>query len=228
MSERTGDGVQILLYPDLAMADPVSLSRPDDFAAMRVVEEALAERAGALAEREFSLRWMETHAPVRHFLLGFLSDRSVVDDCLQEVALIAWKKGPRDGSPEQFLAFSLECAKRLAMAEVRKKYRTKKKLLSLETHAALATRAMEFELRDAHSPRDRVSALRSCMASLEPPARRLLELRYASQGDPSVLKGEARKTGSSMDAIYKKLERLRALLKVCVTSKLKGPGNDAE
>lgn len=203
------------------MTDPVSLSRPDRFAAMRLVDEDPAERAGALAERQFSLRWLEVHASVRHFLLGFLSDRSVVDDCVQEVALVAWKKGPRDASPGQFLAFSLECAKRLAMAEVRRKYRTKKKLLSLESHAALASRAMELELRDAHSPGDRVAALRTCLASLDPSARRLLELRYASQGDPSVLKGEARKTGSSMDAIYKKLERLRVLLKVCVTSKLK-------
>lgn len=191
-----------------------------DHLATHRTELPVRQMTELLSERDFSLRWLETEAPIRHFLLGFLSDRSVVDDCIQEVALLAWKKGPKDASPKQFLVFSLECAKRLAMAEIRKKYRRRKKLLAFETHVALAERVAEMEIRDPHGSGARVAALRSCLADLPPAPRKLLELRYGN-AEPSALKDQSRRTGSSMDAIYKKLERLRGALKDCVTRKLK-------
>jgi hypothetical protein len=60
--------------------------------------------------------------------------------------------------------------------------------------------------------------LQSCLDALEPAPRRLLEIRYSTQ-HPTALQQEAKTAGSSIDAIYKKLERLRKLLRDCVTKK---------
>lgn len=135
------------------------------------------------------------------------------------MALLAWKKGPRGiHVNEPFLAFCLACAKRIAMAEVRKKYRNRAQQLSEETIASLADTVALMEQREMQEPVARISALQNGMDSLEPAPRRLLELRYSSK-DQTALQTEAKATGKSMDAIYKKLERLRTLLRDCVTRK---------
>lgn len=168
---------------------------------------------------DFTVQWARTQLSVRAYLNSYLSDRSSVDDCIQEVALLAWKKGPRGThESEPFLAFCLACAKRIAMAEVRKKYRNRSQLLSEETVASLADTVALMEQQEVREPVARISALQNCLDSLEPVPRRLLELRYSSK-DHTALQKEAKATGKSMDAIYKKLERLRALLRDCVTRK---------
>lgn len=167
----------------------------------------------------FTRQWEEAQLSVRAYLNSFLSDRSAVDDCIQEVALLAWKKGPRpDAGREAFTGFCIACAKRIAMGEVRKKYRNRLRLLSPDIVANLADTVAEMEMAETASPALRISALQSCLDSLEPAPRRLLDLRYTSK-DPAALQREAKATGKSIDALYKKLERLRTLLRECVAGK---------
>ncbi|MEO5916500.1 MAG: sigma-70 family RNA polymerase sigma factor [Luteolibacter sp.] len=180
------------------------------------------ESANGLSQanaEDFTLHWSRTQLSVRAFLNSYLSDRSSVDDCIQEVALLAWKKGPRGHAEnEPFLAFCLACARRIAMAQVRKKYRNRFQMLSPDTIASLADTVATMEQQEVREATVRISSLQSCLDSLEPAPRRLLELRYSSK-DQTALQKEAKSTGKSMDAIYKKLERLRALLRECVTRK---------
>jgi DNA-directed RNA polymerase specialized sigma24 family protein len=68
---------------------------------------------------------------VRAFLNSFLSDRSEIDDCLQEVAVFAWKKGSPGLGRDAFLGFCLNCARKIVSGEIRKKYR-RQRLLSPE------------------------------------------------------------------------------------------------
>lgn len=166
----------------------------------------------------FTLHWSHAQLSVRAYLTSFLSNRSAVDDCIQDIAILAWNKGPRGPLTEPFLAFCLACAKRIAMAEVRKKYRARTISLSPEVLSSLADTVALMEKQEASEPVERVTALRLCLASMESGPRRLLELRYSSK-DPAALQNEAKATGKSMDAIYKKLERLRTLLRECVTKK---------
>ncbi|MBK1882809.1 sigma-70 family RNA polymerase sigma factor [Luteolibacter pohnpeiensis] len=170
------------------------------------------------APEAFTALWAEAQLSVRAFLTSYLSDRSVVDDCIQEVALLAWKKGPQDSTPEAFLGFCIACAKRIAMGEVRKKYRSKLRLLDPEIISSLADTVVSQELQETTPPVERLSALRRCMDKLGPEPRRLLETRYFSK-DPTALKRIAESGGKSMDAIYKKLERLRSRLRDCVDAK---------
>jgi RNA polymerase sigma-70 factor (ECF subfamily) len=168
---------------------------------------------------DFTHHWSRTQLSVRAFLTSFLSDRSSVDDCIQEVALLAWKKGPRGHAEnEPFLAFCLACARRIGMAQVRKKYRSGRYLLSTETLASLGDTVATMEQQEMRDAEARISSLQSCLDSLEPGPRKLLELRYSSK-DHTALQKEAKSTGKSMDAIYKKLERLRTLLRECVVRK---------
>lgn len=182
------------------------------------VEMPLAAEPEAV---KFTARWARAQLSVRAYLNSFLSDRSAIDDCVQEVALLAWKKGPGEEAGEDaFLGFSLACAKRIAMNEVRKKYRTRLRLLSPDVVASLSDAVAAQELAEPVAPVERISALQSCLEALEPAPRRLLDLRYASK-DPTALQQEARSTGKSIDALYKKLERLRTLLRDCVAGKSK-------
>ena len=192
---------------------------PDDAGIQSFRESPPAPIVSELAlNRRFSQHWEQAHLPVRAFLNGFLSPRSAVDDCVQEVALLAWKKGPVEEDPERFKAFCLSCARRIAMAEVRKKYRLRDRHMDVETLASIAEAAAQAHPVGQEDP-ERLSALRSCLGQLEPGARRLITLRYADS-DPTALKKEAAKGGLSVDAIYKKLERLRTLLKRCVAKKM--------
>lgn len=188
----------------------------------QVPRELPSENTSRLSQagaEDFTFQWAKTQLSVRAFLNSFLSDRSSIDDCIQEVALLAWKKGPRGvAEGEHFLAFCLACARRIAMGEVRKKYRNRSQQLSEETSAALADTVALMEQEESREPAARISALQGCLDSLEPGPRRLLELRYSSK-DHAALQNEAKATGKSMDAIYKKLERLRTLLRDCVTRK---------
>ena len=180
------------------------------------------ENASALSRtkaEDFSAHWAKSQLSVRAFLVSYLSDRSSIDDCIQEVALLAWKKGPPGRAEgEHFLAFCLACARRIAMSEVRKKYRHPVCQLSEETAASLADTVARKEQEEAMDAAARIAALQGCLDSLDAGPRRLLELRYSSK-DQTALQKESRASGKSMDAIYKKLERLRALLRDCVTRK---------
>lgn len=180
-----------------------------------------AEIGGVISVVEaeaFASQWSSVQLSVRAYLNSYLNDRSGIDDCIQEVALLAWRKGPRGSMNEPFLAFCLACAKRIAMSEIRKKYRNRNLTLSVESAASLAEVVATMEMQDPSEPAARISALQVCLDSLGPAPRRLLELRYASK-DNTALQKEARSTGKSMDAIYKKLERLRTLLRECVVKK---------
>jgi RNA polymerase sigma factor (sigma-70 family) len=188
----------------------------------RMSRELPGEKTNGLSQsnvEDFTFHWARAQLSVRAFLVGYLSDRSSIDDCIQEVALLAWKKGPRGtAETEHFLAFCLACARRIAMGEIRKKYRNRACPLSEETAASLADTVARMEQQESRDAAARISALQGCLESLEPGPRRLLELRYSSK-DQTALQKESKATGKSMDAIYKKLERLRALLKDCVTRK---------
>ncbi|MFD0893917.1 sigma-70 family RNA polymerase sigma factor [Luteolibacter ambystomatis] len=181
----------------------------------------LPETGGQLSEqdaRAFTDQWMRCQLSVRAYFTSYLSDRSAIDDCIQEVAIVAWKKGPRDEGADAFLAYCLACARRIAKGEVRKKYRHPQVSLSPDVLSSLAETVAHMEQEETMEPAARISALQSCLDSLKSAPRRLLELRYTSR-EPAALQREAEATGTSRDALYKKLERLRALLRDCVLRK---------
>jgi DNA-directed RNA polymerase specialized sigma24 family protein len=89
---------------------------------------------------------------------------------------------------------------------------------------SLADEVMRQEQED-EGPVDRILALRACMARLDDRQRQILSLRYAPEG-PYRMDEIARSDGMKPEALYKKLERLRAGLRDCVTQRMKGGGGD--
>jgi RNA polymerase sigma factor (sigma-70 family) len=186
-------------------------------------EERIARLQGLPTQQGtemFDSVWLHVQPPVRAFLTSFLRDQSIVDDCVQEVALLAWKKGPVDEGPEPLLAFSFACARRIALAEIRRSYRNRRRLLAVETLTALAEQVAEQEREEMGRNQSLAAALRGCLDELDPEPRRLLELRYVSK-DRRALTKEAKSRGHKIDGVYKKLERIRGLLRECVTRKMK-------
>ncbi len=168
--------------------------------------------------QRFSQQWEAAHVSVRAFLTSFLSTRSIIDDCVQEVALLAWRKGPVDADPDRFKAFCLVCARRVAQSEIRRKYRVRNRHMLVETLARIAEAAARAEPSGSEAA-ERMAALRGCLGQLDDGNRQLLHLRYAAD-DPTALRKEAAKARLSVDAIYKKLERLRTALRNCVARKM--------
>jgi RNA polymerase sigma factor (sigma-70 family) len=190
-------------------------ANPDDTGAALTGEHPDSGRSQA-----FAMHWANCQRSVRAYLGSFLSDRSLIDDCVQEVAVIAWKKGPTDEGDSAFLGHVLATARLVALAAIRKNQNSRLQAFSPEVAVALAEKVAAQEQAEQDSANQRLTALRQCLGKLEPEPRALLEARYFSEGGERV-KAEAQRLGKSLDALYKKLERLRDLLRACVSAQIK-------
>ena len=176
----------------------------------REAESEELARIGAFTER-----WVRCQPTVRAYLASFLPD-SLLDDCIQEIALIAWRKGPLGEEESDFMGHCLACARRVGLAAQRKRGRDRLQFLSPDVAQALADTVALRESSSAETPRDRVEALRQCLAQLKPQQRQLITIRYEGEGTGSLGR-EAERLGRSADTLYKRLERLRGILRQCVT-----------
>jgi RNA polymerase sigma factor (sigma-70 family) len=164
----------------------------------------------------FTQLWMQHQGSVQAYLASFLGNALEVDDALQEVAMVVWQKGPWEDEPSAFLGYSLACARRIALAARRKMGDPRLELLSPEVASALADRVAFQEQQEEAPSGERVLALRTCLKKIKPEQRALLESRYSGESKDE-LRAFAKRGGKSMDALYKTLERLRQLLRVCVS-----------
>lgn len=178
--------------------------------------------AGQDAERvrRFSEFWQQSQRSVRAYLASFVPDGSLLDDCVQEVALVAWRKGPLDDGEQAFLHHALACARHIGMAARRKFHGDRLKLLSPDVAQGLADAVAAVE--PAPEPTDRVEALRHCIGKLSDDQQALIRLRYGDDS-ASELSKEALRAGKNLLTLYKRLERLRAVLRDCVTRQLSPP-----
>lgn len=169
--------------------------------------------------KEFDAYWQASRASVRAFLTSLLYNKSDVDDCVQEVALIAWKKGPLAHGQQAFLGHCLASARLIGLAASRKQSQSRVQFLPPDVALSLADEVAQQELNET-SPNLRILALRACLARLDEPQRRLLAVRYAAEGSTRIDE-LARGQGKSPDAFYKKLERLRSKVRECVSRRMR-------
>jgi RNA polymerase sigma-70 factor, ECF subfamily len=184
--------------------------------------EALQHAEGASGCQErleaFNPLWEGCRISVRAYLTSLLANKSDVEDCVQEVALIAWKKGPIAEGQRAFLGHCLAAARLIGLAASRKVGKSRVQFLPPDVALSLADEVVRQEQEQPVVSR-RVHALRACMAQLSEPQRELLGFRYSGDGR-GKLDAAARTQGKSPDAIYKMLERLRATLRNCVSKRL--------
>lgn len=167
---------------------------------------------------DFDRMWEDCRVSVRAYLRSMLANKSDVEDCIQEVALIAWKKGPIEEGQRAFLGHCLATARLIGLAASRKTGSSRVDFLPPDVALSLADEVMRQE-QELAAPSRRILALRACMAQLSPEQRKLLGYRYSGEGR-GKLEETARSQGKSPDAIYKVLERLRNSLRNCVATRL--------
>ena len=155
---------------------------------------------------------------IRAFVLAITGRADVVDDIVQDVAAVVWRRRA-DFDPERsFGAWARGIARMATMEALRKERR---RPLALE-HAALDAIESAFAQHDAgaHAANERLDALEHCRGRLSAAHRELLRQRYQNEWSDAQI---AEETGRSEAAVTKALVRIRRALRQCIQSRLGVP-----
>ena len=124
-------------------------------------------------------RFTDYFAELRPVLSAFLvtrtgGDPSAAGDCLQEVAVVLWKKHEADWSLEDFRRYAFRCADIEARSYRRKCHRLGKRIVYLapDVIQALGNETQEQIAADPVPSRRRLDALRLCLDGLDPSSTR--------------------------------------------------------
>ena len=173
-------------------------------------------------------RFTDYFAELRQMLSAFLvtrtgGDPSAAGDCLQEVAVVLWKKHEPGWSAEDFRRYAFRCADIEARSYRRKCHRLGKRMVYLapDVIQSLGNETQELIAADPVPSRSRLDALRLCLDGLDPVQRELLDARYEKDGMGKSVADLAKERSCKMEALYKRLERIRTSLQACILKRLK-------
>jgi RNA polymerase sigma-70 factor (ECF subfamily) len=168
---------------------------------------------------EFMTLLMEHQGGLRGYLRSLVPTWNDVDDVIQQVSLVAWRKFDNFERGTNFLAWIMVIA-RLEALKHRRGLARGPQLLAEDLCELLASEpdAATFEPREIDRQR---TALEHCLSRLDDGRRRLLLEAHA----PGVrINALARRAGRSEQAVYKVIQRLRAMLVECMQSRLAREG----
>lgn len=169
-----------------------------------------------MSETETRKRLMSLMTRHQRQIFGYIytlvPNRADAEDILQETSLVICEKFDTFKEGSDFVAWACQIAW-WNVRRARQKFARSRVVFDDEVLEAVATTAttMVEELDDRHE------ALAHCLGKLHPRDRDLLLTRYEPGGGVEVA---AQRSGRSMDAAYKALNRLRKLLHDCVTQRL--------
>jgi RNA polymerase sigma factor (sigma-70 family) len=173
-------------------------------------------------------RFTDYFSEIRPVLSAFLvartgGDPSAAGDCLQEVAVVLWKKHDANWTLEDFRRYAFRCADIEARSYRRKCHRQGKRIIYLapDVVQALGNETQEQIAADLIPSRRRLDALQLCLSELDPIQRELLDARYEKDGVGKSVADIAGERGCKMEALYKRLERIRTSLQSCIVKRLK-------
>jgi len=157
------------------------------------------------------------HQPrLRGLVRCLLIRASDVEDVLQEVNSVLWEKAGEFEAGTDFLAWASQIARFKALNHVRK-YSRDRLVFDDKLINELADLAQERLTQIDH----RRDALESCLNSLPPPQRQLIDLRYAGG---HAIESIAEIIGRPQASIRQTLYRVRQALLTCIESKLQSEG----
>jgi RNA polymerase sigma-70 factor (ECF subfamily) len=174
----------------------------------------MAGRAPVDGHDEFLLLFLRCEADLKAFIGSLVLDPHHRADVFQEVALALWRQiGTYDPS-RPFGAWARGVAAKKVLQLREKSARFPVAFAPETIEAVLAA----YERTDGGGTEaDRADALRECVERLPEKARQLLALRYEQD---MACEEIARACGSSVDAVYQNLSRLRGRLEECVRRRL--------
>ena len=146
------------------------------------------------------------------YIYTLVPDRHDAEDLLQETSLVVCEKFDDFTPGTDFVAWACQIAW-WRIRYSRQKFARAKVIFDDDVLESVAHTAstMREELDERHE------ALAHCLQKLPPRDRELVLTRYEPGSDVAAA---ARRSGRSMDAAYKALNRLRKLLHDCVTNEL--------
>ena len=152
-------------------------------------------------------------AALRRFVRTLLPAWSDVDEVMQRVALVAWRKFEQFKPDTDFLRWALVIARFEAMAFRRAMGRDRLVFSEefLERLAHEAADESELAMREE-------MALQGCLKKLSPERREIVLQAYADGADQRILAGAL---GKSPAALYMLLARIRRELAACIERALK-------
>ncbi|MCM2369754.1 sigma-70 family RNA polymerase sigma factor [Aporhodopirellula aestuarii] len=174
-----------------------------------------ADRSGSDAEvASFVQLYTTNERRIRAFLFTLLGDRDSVDEVMQNVSTVLWKKYHELDDQSGFLKWAYVIARFEVLAYRRRQARDRIVL----DEDLIATLAEEYTADEqALDIEERIRYLSDCLTRLEGNDRQLLLAAYAS-GTP--INRVAEKHSVPVNRLYKLLGRLRRKLKECVETKL--------
>jgi len=157
---------------------------------------------------EFVALFSAADRGIYKYILTLLFDQNTTQEVFQETSVTLWQKFDEFRPGSNFLAW----AYRVAYFEVLK-YRQTLRRDRLRFNDELLRTLAEERSAGEGILRARRLALPDCMEQLPPNDRELIEQRYGSEGTILEL---SRKTGRSVNTLYKALERIRRTLMECI------------
>lgn len=150
------------------------------------------------------------------YLYTLVPDRHDAEDLLQETSLVICEKFHEFEAGTDFVVWACQIAWWRVRA-AQQKFARSKVVFDEKVFEAVAATAAELsgEVSERHV------ALEECLKKLPARDREMVLLRY----EPGIgVEEAARRSGRSMDAAYKALNRIRTLLFDCVTHQLEAKG----
>ena len=138
--------------------------------------------------------------------------RTEVDEVMQRVSLIAWKKFGQLNDPSDFPKWAAAIARFEIMKFRRERARDRLQFNDRVTQMLITEPIEETEVRD-----HRIHLLEECLNELPQDRRELLMQAYGSE---SSMKKLAELIGRTPEALYQMMSRLRMTLLLCVERKI--------
>tara|TARA_B110000908_G_C10250225_1_gene451522 strand:- start:1148 stop:1735 length:588 start_codon:yes stop_codon:yes gene_type:complete len=160
------------------------------------------------AEQIFSEHWSEHLPKLRAYVMQHMSDRTEVDDVLQEVSLVLWKKWKDFKPGSNFLAWSKTVAHFIVLKTC---YQNKRKPVGV-TDEVLEILQPDTESFD-ESVDDRIPHLQLCLKQLDPKDLNIIRLRYEKKQEGKEI---AEHMGLRPNYLYKKIGEIRKQLARCI------------
>jgi len=194
-----------------------SLKRQVDTKILPSSQQTLSQSEDA---RKFTSYYLESRSSLRAYLSTLLREQNAVEDCLQEACIVVWEKKQADWTLEDFRKVAFTCARYKALSWLKKHKPDSHLTLSPEMSSILAKKSAEIKFHQDTGLQDRMEAMRSCISALSERQQRILNTRYGEAQTQTSLTLLAKSLNTSVSAIYKQLERMRSVLKDCISNKL--------
>ncbi|MCC9644368.1 sigma-70 family RNA polymerase sigma factor [Rhodopirellula sp. JC740] len=152
---------------------------------------------------------------------AYLPDWDAVDEVIQESSLVMWRKIDELQSDDDFVKWA-QVIIRFEVLKYRRNHARRRWLLDDELVSQLMDESTDEEISNhGLAAENRSKAVRECLGAFSDDHQRLLLAPYT---DDESVKALANRGGHSVNALYKRLGRLRSKLHDCVTEKLRHPG----